>query len=55
MTFEHSEKYLKPITLMCCEVRGSYVPELKINQGHTILYFVIKINKILHNIDQLRS
>jgi len=27
--FEHSEKCLKPITLMCGEVKGSYVAELK--------------------------
>ena len=45
MTFEHSEKYLKPITLMCGEVKGSYVGELKINQILTIL--VIKINILL--------
>ncbi len=55
MTFEHSEKCLKPITLMCGDVKGIYVAELKINQGHN--YF-IKCNKnkyIITNFDQLRS
>jgi len=40
---------------MCGDVKGSYVAELKINQGHTILYIVIKINKLLQNFDQQRS
>ena len=30
------------------EVKGSNVAELKINQGHTILKYVIKINLLLH-------
>ena len=37
------------------KVKGSYVAELKINQGHTILYIVIKTNKLLQNFDQQRS
>ena len=41
MTFEHSENCLKPITLMCGDVKGIYVAELKINQGHNF----IKCNK----------
>ena len=40
---------------MCGEVKGSYVADLKINQGHTILYNVIKINILLQNFAQLRS
>ena len=40
---------------MCGDVKGIYVAELKINQGHNYLYYVIKINILLHNFDQLRS
>ena len=40
---------------MCGEVKGSYVADLKINQGNTNLYNVIKINILLQNFDQLRS
>jgi len=37
MIFWAFVKCLKPITLMCGDGKGSYVAELKINQGHTIL------------------
>jgi|TARA_B110000093_G_C12929085_1_gene392647 hypothetical protein len=40
---------------MCGELKGSYVAEFKINQGHIILKNVIKINILLQNFDQLRS
>ena len=40
---------------MCVELKGNYVAELEINQGHIILKNVIKIYILLQKFVQLRS